>query len=54
MRLRFSCRDDVLQILLNDKLLGSWTNPLIPAGSSFRCEFGGYTWAIREMQVLGE
>jgi len=54
VRLRFSCRDDVLQILINDKLLGSWTHPQIPAGSSFRCEFSGYKWAIREMQILGE
>jgi len=53
LRLRLSCRNDVLQVLLNDKFIGSWSHPTVSVGSKFHCEFGGLTWSITEMQVIG-
>ncbi len=54
VKVRFASHDGTVQVLVDDHPLGSWAHVALPAGSQFRCDFGGSSWAISAMQVLCE
>ncbi len=52
VRLRLSCRDSNLQILVDDQPLAGWEQARVPAGSQLRFEVGGFAWRLDDLQVI--
>jgi hypothetical protein len=53
VRLRLACRKGQLRLLLDDQQVATFDQAQIPANSQFRIEIGGFSWHLKNLQVLG-